>query len=211
MDIQIAEDLSESTEEPPPSHLLTSWAQSAWQGETSEAPVVSLRIVGPDESQQLNNDYRGKNKPTNVLSFPMQMEPMLTDDFAFDEDMQEEFSMAESVLGDLVICAEVVEQEAIQQSKSREAHWAHMMVHGMLHLQGYDHIEDAEAQHMEQLETNILQGLGFSAPYQMTTSDNKAADNKAADNNVADNNVADNNSTDNDSSSNESSVVGNKS
>lgn len=192
MDIQIAEDLSESTEEPPPSSLLTRWAQSAWQDEISDNPVVSLRIVGPAESQQLNNDYRGKNKPTNVLSFPMQMESMQMDDgLSIDEEMQEELFMSESLLGDLVVCAEVVEQEALQQSKLREAHWAHMIVHGMLHLQGYDHIEDAEAQKMEKLETSILQGLGFSDPYQMTTSEN--------------------NSTDNISNSNESSVVGNKS
>lgn len=202
MDIQIAEDLSESTEEPPPSRLLTNWAQSAWQGEANEDPVVSLRIVSPAESQQLNNDYRGKNKPTNVLSFPMQVESMqmesmqADENFSLTEEMKEELSMSESLLGDLVICAEVVEQEALQQSKSSQAHWAHMMVHGMLHLQGYDHIEDAEAQQMEQLEANILLGLGFADPYQITTLDNNAADNNA---------------TDNTSSSNGSSVVGGKS
>jgi len=171
MDIQIAENLSESTEEPPPSSQLKVWAQAAWQGDVGDEPVVSLRIVSPVESQQLNNDYRGKNKPTNVLSFPMQMD----ETFVAAEDMpaeeQEEILMSESMLGDLVICSDVVDQEAQQQSKKREAHWAHMVVHGMLHLQGYDHIEETQAQQMEQLETRIMQNLGFSDPYQINTSE----------------------------------------
>jgi len=171
MDIQIAENLSESTEEPPPSSQLKVWAQAAWQGDAGDEPVVSLRIVGPVESQQLNNDYRGKNKPTNVLSFPMQMEEtfVIAEDVPAEE--QEEILMPESMLGDLVICSDVVEHEAQQQSKKREAHWAHMVVHGMLHLQGYDHIEETQAQQMEQLETQIMQNLGFSDPYQIKPSE----------------------------------------
>ncbi len=158
MEIQLADDLPESIEEPPPSSLLLKWAQAAWQGDPAAEPELSLRIVSEAESQQLNHDYRGKDKPTNVLSFPMQMESVLAD---FEDQ-----PVIENILGDLAICARVVEDEAKQQGKSREAHWAHMLVHGMLHLQGYDHIEDDEAERMEQLEKNILKQLGFVDPYQ---------------------------------------------
>ena len=159
MEIQLADDLPESIEEPPPSHLLLEWAQAAWLGNENEAPELSLRIVSSAESQQLNRDYRGIDKPTNVLSFPMQFEnqPQLP------EDLNNDFS----VLGDLAICAEVVEAQAQAQQKTRQAHWAHMLVHGMLHLQGYDHIEDTEAEEMEALERRIMQQLGFPDPYQI--------------------------------------------
>lgn len=151
LDIQIADDLSESIEEPPPSSLLQKWAQAAWQGKKTEQPILSLRIVSVAESQQLNNDYRGKNKPTNVLSFPMQLDKKIP--------------MSEIMLGDLAICSEVVINEARQQQKTLASHWAHMLIHGMLHLQGFDHIEDDEADDMEKLETQIMQQLGFADPY----------------------------------------------
>ncbi|RDH84962.1 MAG: rRNA maturation RNase YbeY [endosymbiont of Galathealinum brachiosum] len=154
MDVQFAEDLPETIEEPPSRSLLCSWAQAAWQGDESAEPVLSLRIVNLSESQQLNNDYRNKNKPTNVLSFPMQMES------GFDESL-----MLSTMLGDLAICAEIVEKEADEQKKTLQEHWAHMVVHGMLHLQGFDHIEDEGALQMESLETQIMQQLGFSDPY----------------------------------------------
>lgn len=168
MDIQLADDLPESIEEPPPRQQLISWAQAAWQGADNVQPEVSLRIVSAAESQQLNHTYRGKNKPTNVLSFPMQMEdsilpvdmPLDNEEFADGQDMS-----GQSLLGDLAICAQVVADEARQQNKPVAAHWAHMIVHGMLHLQGYDHIENAEAEQMEQLEAQIMQALGFSNPY----------------------------------------------
>jgi len=156
LDIQLADDLSESIEEPPSTGSLRDWAQAAWQGDVSSEPVLSLRIVSAAESQQLNKNYRGKNKPTNVLSFPMQIELELDD-----------IAMTDMMLGDLAICAEVVEREALQQQKTNQAHWAHMVVHGMLHLQGYDHVEDEDAQQMESLETRIMQQLGFPDPYQM--------------------------------------------
>lgn len=157
IDIQLADDVSESIEEPPPRSLLRDWAQAAWQGDANAEPVLSLRIVSASESQQLNNDYRGKNKPTNVLSFPLQIE----DGFA-------DFALPEMMLGDLVICAQVVADEAKQQQKTNTAHWAHMLVHGMLHLQGFDHIEDAQAEEMEALEIKIMQQLGFDNPYLST-------------------------------------------
>jgi probable rRNA maturation factor len=156
MDIQIADDLSDAVEEPPSSSLMQSWAEAAWQGANEIEAVLSLRIVSAEESQQLNSDFRGKNNPTNVLSFPMQIEA----DF-------EDVSMPELLLGDLAICAEVVASEAKQQKKTAAAHWAHMVVHGMLHLQGFDHIEDNEAEEMELLESKILQQLGFTDPYQI--------------------------------------------
>ena len=124
------------------------WAEKAWLGE--DPSEVTIRIVGNDESQNLNHQYRGKDKPTNVLSFPFEAPAGITVPLA----------------GDLVICAPVVEQEAREQSKDAVAHWAHMVVHGMLHLQGYDHIEDNEAEVMEALEIRLLAQLGFANPYE---------------------------------------------
>lgn len=110
---------------------------------------VTVRLVDETESHQLNLDYRGKDKPTNVLSFPFEAPPGIELD----------------LLGDLIICKQVVEREAIEQNKPLNAHWAHMVVHGSLHLLGYDHIEDDEAEEMESLETEIMQKLGFTDPY----------------------------------------------
>ncbi|WP_338589598.1 rRNA maturation RNase YbeY [Shewanella khirikhana] len=118
-------------------------------GDTMDEAELTIRIVDTSESQQLNHDYRGKDKPTNVLSFPFEAPP----------------GIELPLLGDLVICASVVENEALEQQKALEAHWAHMVVHGCLHLLGYDHIEDAEAEEMESLETTLITGLGFPDPY----------------------------------------------
>lgn len=110
---------------------------------------VSIRIVDKIESQLLNKQYRGLDKPTNVLSFPAE----------FPEGVDIPF------LGDLVICAPIVEAEARAQNKSIAAHWAHMVIHGTLHLLGYDHIEDDEAETMEALEIALLAKLDISSPY----------------------------------------------
>ena len=110
---------------------------------------LTIRIVDTEESHQLNHEYRGKDKPTNVLSFPFEAPPGIELD----------------LLGDLIICRQVVEKEAEEQSKPLLAHWAHMVVHGSLHLLGYDHIEDDEAEEMESLETEIMQTMGFEDPY----------------------------------------------
>ncbi|EKL10878.1 rRNA maturation RNase YbeY, partial [Vibrio cholerae] len=110
---------------------------------------VTVRIVDEAESHALNLNYRGKDKPTNVLSFPFEAPS----------------GMEMDLLGDLVICRQVVEREAIEQNKPLQAHWAHMVVHGSLHLLGYDHIEDDEAEEMESLETEIMQEMGFTDPY----------------------------------------------
>ena len=114
-----------------------------------ENAELTVRIVDIEESHQLNHDYRGKDKPTNVLSFPFEAPP----------------GMELELLGDLIICRQVVEKEADEQNKPLLAHWAHMVVHGSLHLLGYDHIEDDEAEEMESLETEIMQTMGFEDPY----------------------------------------------
>jgi probable rRNA maturation factor len=111
----------------------------------------TIRIVDEEESQLLNKTYRGKDTPTNVLSFPVENSEYL------------EYEC----LGDLVICAPVVEREARQQGKELQVHWAHMVIHGMLHLQGYDHLIEDEAHKMEALEIDILAALGHTNPYQI--------------------------------------------
>ena len=126
------------------------WAQSSYAG--NNEVVASLQIVSSDEMQVLNKDYRGKDKPTNVLSFPM--------------ELPEEVGI--NILGDLALCDEVIKSEAEEQGKQVEAHWAHMVVHGMLHLQGYDHIGDDEANVMETKEIEIMKALGFENPYKLT-------------------------------------------
>lgn len=115
-----------------------------------EALEVTVRLVDNDEITELNEEYRGKNCPTNVLSFPC------------DWEVPEE----PRLLGDIVIAVEVVNAEAKEQNKKVEAHWAHITIHGLLHLLGYDHIEETEAEEMESLEKDILARLGFPDPYQ---------------------------------------------
>lgn len=145
IDLQIA---SENIENLPSEEQIQQWANAAVRAQTME-PEITVRIVDEAESHQLNLTYRGKDKPTNVLSFPF--------------ECPDEVEL--TLLGDLVICRQVVEQEAREQDKPLMAHWAHMVVHGCLHLLGYDHLEDAEAEEMESLETEIMLGLGFEDPY----------------------------------------------
>ncbi|WP_323944246.1 rRNA maturation RNase YbeY [Aeromonas caviae] len=127
---------------------LQGWLDGTILGFQPEAEVT-VRLVDEAESRELNHTYRGKDKPTNVLSFPFEAPP----------------GLELPLLGDLVICRQVVEAEAVEQGKPLMAHWAHMVVHGSLHLLGYDHIEDEEAEEMEQLERDIMQELGFADPY----------------------------------------------
>jgi probable rRNA maturation factor len=118
------------------------WARAALEG----GGQVTLRFVDTEEGQRLNREYRGKDYATNVLSFPYESEPLLC--------------------GDLVVCAPVVEREAAEQGLPPEAHYAHLIVHGMLHLQGYDHETGKKAaREMERRECAILASLGFSDPY----------------------------------------------
>ncbi|MDZ4263084.1 MAG: rRNA maturation RNase YbeY [Pseudomonadota bacterium] len=124
------------------------WVDAALAGfvETAE---LTVRIVSRAEIQQLNRTYRHQDKPTNVLSFPFEVPP----------------GVELPLLGDVVICAAVVEEEALEQGKPAASHWAHMVVHGVLHLLGYDHIDDDEADEMEGLEIEILAQLGINNPY----------------------------------------------
>lgn len=132
------------------------WSEAALVSEWADGEVeLVVRVVDANESQSLNAQYRQKDKPTNVLSFPFENPPGLVD-----------LGEALPYLGDLVICAEIVDREAKEQGKPVEAHWAHMIVHGCLHLQGFDHINDEDAEEMERLETEILKGLGFESPYE---------------------------------------------
>lgn len=112
---------------------------------------VTIRIVDTAEMTTLNQTYRQKSGPTNVLSFPF--------------DMPDGVEMEEEILGDIVICAAVVNNEAELQGKEKEAHWAHMIVHGAFHLLGYDHVTDDQAEVMEALEVKTMRGLGFGNPY----------------------------------------------
>ncbi|MCK8895028.1 rRNA maturation RNase YbeY [Haemophilus influenzae] len=145
VDLQIA---TENIEGLPTEEQIVQWATGAVQPEGNEVEMT-VRIVDEAESHELNLTYRGKDRPTNVLSFPF--------------ECPDEVELP--LLGDLVICRQVVEREAAEQEKPLMAHWAHMVVHGSLHLLGYDHIEDNEAEEMESLETQIMQGLGFDDPY----------------------------------------------
>jgi probable rRNA maturation factor len=121
---------------------------------------LTIRLVDAAEGQALNLRFRGRDKPTNVLSFPFETPPGLGAAADGEPPM-------DLLIGDLVICAPVVAREAVEQGKPAAAHWAHMVVHGVLHLLGHDHMEPAEAECMESLETAILGGLGFPSPYEV--------------------------------------------
>lgn len=131
---------------------LKCWATAALKTKTNTAELT-IRIVDKKEITELNSRYRHKSNATNVLSFPF--------------DMPEEVKMKIPLLGDIVICADVVNLEAKTQRKSSHAHWAHMIVHGTLHLLGYDHTNEADAILMETQEIIILNSLGFANPYQI--------------------------------------------
>ena len=137
----------------PPRSELTAWASTAL-GRRAAGREIGVSVVGPAESRRLNAQFRGKDKPTNVLSFPVAEMPPPAG--ATDEPQP---------LGDLVICPQVLRTEAREQKKSLRAHWAHLVVHGSLHLIGYDHIRDADANRMERREIAVLRRLGFANPY----------------------------------------------
>ncbi|TCK17531.1 putative rRNA maturation factor [Thiogranum longum] len=127
---------------------LERWVRAALDDIGQPVELV-IRIVDEEEGRELNDRYRGKNKPTNVLSFPFEAPP----------------EVESHHLGDLVICASVVSREAGEQRKVLNDHWAHLVVHGLLHLRGYDHQTEEEAQLMESRERTILQELGIEDPY----------------------------------------------
>lgn len=135
-------------------HLMTRKAlravNLAWLGQGKA--TVNVMLVSPEESQSLNAEWREKDYATNVLSFPF--------------ELPEGLETANTMLGDLVICPAVLLKESTEQNKSVSEHFAHLLVHGLLHLQGYDHENDAEAEEMERLEIELLARAGFQNPYQ---------------------------------------------
>lgn len=145
LDLQIALDMPGLPDEAD----FRRWAAAALAGAGyTQAAELTVRIVNEAESTALNETYRHKQGPTNVLSFPFEAPP----------------EVDSSLLGDIVICAPVVLREAISQDKTPEAHWAHLVAHGVLHLLGYDH-DETQAEAMESLETRILTDLGYADPY----------------------------------------------
>lgn len=130
------------------------WVRAALEGAGRRTPCeVSIRLVDAEESRTLNHQYRQKDKPTNVLSFPSELPDAVRD------------SLPREPLGDIIICVPVVFTEAAEQGKAAQDHWAHLTVHGVLHLLGFDHIADDEAEEMEGLEIVVLAGLGMANPY----------------------------------------------
>jgi probable rRNA maturation factor len=124
-----------------PRHKVARWLKAALEGDAE----LAVRIVDAEEGQTLNRDYRQKDYATNVLTFDYAVEPV--------------------VMADLILCAPVIEREAEEQGKTLEAHYAHMLVHGALHAQGWDHLEEDEAQAMEAREREVMAALGFADPY----------------------------------------------
>ncbi|GGD63424.1 rRNA maturation RNase YbeY [Lacimicrobium alkaliphilum] len=146
LDLQVA---CENEQLPTADHFQL-WLDAALDGADHPGAEITIRLVNRKESQQLNHQYRNRDSSTNVLSFPFEAPAGIQMD----------------LLGDLVICAQVVEQESQQQNKPVMHHWAHMTIHGTLHLLGYDHIDDKDAERMEALEIAILAKLAIDDPYQ---------------------------------------------
>ena len=145
VDVQIASEDSDL----PDTERVRAWANAA-ASKLHDDAELTIRIVDEDEGAHLNSTYRGKPGATNVLSFPFESPP----------------GVVLPLLGDVVICAPIVKREAVNQSKTLQAHWAHMVVHGVLHLLGYDHVDDGDAREMESVETRVLEHLGFDNPYE---------------------------------------------
>jgi probable rRNA maturation factor len=146
LDLQIAC----QSEKIPTAQNMQLWLDAVLSNTELPAQEITVRLVDLAEGQALNHQYRGKDQATNVLSFPFDPPP----------------GIEMNLLGDLVICADVIQQEATEQHKPLMHHWAHMLVHGTLHLLGYDHIDDNDAQDMEELEIEILRNLSIDDPYQ---------------------------------------------
>lgn len=154
VDVQVACD-NQELEELPDHETIVRWVTAALSASDEAqriADEVSVRIVARDEMQRLNRDYCGQDKPTNVLSFPAGV----VDGLPVNEVC---------LLGDIIVCAAIVRDEAAQQDKKLADHWAHMLVHGTLHLQGFDHQSESDASVMEALEVKILAAQGIADPY----------------------------------------------
>ncbi|MBE9537929.1 MAG: rRNA maturation RNase YbeY [Proteobacteria bacterium] len=161
MNLQV--DIQKATNEPVPEEEdIRRWIRAALV-DRREDTEITVRLVEHDEMAQLNRTYRGKTGATNVLSFPADLPA----------------DLALPLLGDIVICAPLVSREAAAQQKPDDAHWAHLTVHGTLHLLGYDHIEEEEATIMEARETKILAALNYPCPYSGNTSGNTTTEHLA--------------------------------
>ena len=132
----------------PDQEKIQRWVDAALEGFNQDTEIV-VRIVDEEESAELNQQYRHKKGPTNILSFPVEVPE----------------GIELNLLGDLVVCAPVLEKEALEQHKSLTDHWAHIIVHGVLHLLGYDHIDETQAELMESKEISILNKLNIKNPY----------------------------------------------
>ena len=145
VDIQLADGSAKT----PDARHIRGWVAAVFTTLERSPLALTVRVIGEEEMAKLNRRYRGRNQSTNVLSFPVEPLP----------------GMRTDLLGDIVVCGPVVDREAAIQHKSPMGHWAHMVVHGMLHLCGYDHESDKEATAMETLEKSVLEVLGYSDPY----------------------------------------------
>ena len=155
LDLQLASDCTDM----PTQEEIQLWLDTLLSYQQLTDKEMTVRNVDDAEIQQLNQQYRGKDTVTNVLSFPFEMpELVLPEGIEMDESIS-------NFLGDIVISAQVVKQESKQQNKLLKHHWAHMLIHGTLHLLGYDHIEEQEAEEMESIEIAILQKLAIDDPY----------------------------------------------
>ena len=149
IEVQIASQASDI----PSAEDIRRWVESALDAtHTADSRDVSVRVVDEDEMRTLNRDFRDQDRPTNVLSFAA-------------GDVEGLPPGEEKMLGDVIVCADVVNREANEQGKSVADHWGHMIVHGILHLMGHDHMSESEASQMEELEREILAGLGIADPY----------------------------------------------
>ncbi|MDM8566820.1 rRNA maturation RNase YbeY [Candidatus Halobeggiatoa sp. HSG11] len=150
-------DLQCVSDEPdlPNQDMLSKWVNAVLEYNTKDNKELTIRLVDITEAQQLNFKWRQRNNPTNVLSFPFECPPEVNI----------------PLLGDIVICVPLVATEAAEQHKSLYAHWAHLVIHGTLHLLGYDHIDEQQAQLMENIEVKILKDLGYPNPYHLTDSE----------------------------------------
>lgn len=147
MTIEVEVQVATSFEPVPDEEAFSRWAGAALEGRGSA--IVSVRLVDREESRTLNERFRGIDKPTNVLSFPAGLPA----------------EIGIPLLGDLVICAPLVAEEALAQGKTPKDHWAHLTIHGVLHLLGYDHEEESAAREMEAIEVGVLERLGIADPY----------------------------------------------
>ncbi|PJD93031.1 MAG: rRNA maturation RNase YbeY [Legionella sp.] len=145
-------DIQHACQNPSPieDDMITLWAETTLKS-VHEAGEITIRLVDSEEMTQLNHTYRQQNKPTNVLAFP--------------SNLPTEIDLECPLLGDVIICPDVLEQERLAEHKSLQAHWAHIVIHGVLHLLGYDHIQPEDALVMEKREILLLAGFGFDNPY----------------------------------------------